>query len=174
MDDWKRISEYPDYEINSNGEVRNTNTNRVLKPIVTRKGYCHVSLANERGRKHKLVHRLVATEFIRPPKDNEEVNHIDGIKTNNNVANLEWCTSSENQRHAYSTGLQKPIRSQIEYSLSRSHEAHKKAVVDIETGEKYSSIIECANAVGLSKSAVSLHALGKVKNRRFRYAEEGG
>lgn len=57
------------------------------------------------------LHRLVLMAF-KPVENMEslEVNHIDGDKTNNKLENLEWCTASENQRHAFDTGLQKPRR----------------------------------------------------------------
>lgn len=60
------------------------------------------------GKRHRLrMHRAVATHFLGAPEGSDElvVNHMNGIKTDNRVENLEWMTYSENTRHAYATGL---------------------------------------------------------------------
>lgn len=79
---------------------------KVLYPRYNHKGYLSVCLSKGcKGRYHR-VHRIVATAFIsEPPSDKHQVNHIDGNKANNHVANLEWVTASGNIVHAYSMGL---------------------------------------------------------------------
>lgn len=105
------------YEISNHGRLK-TLQRRFLRHGITRywpekikkfssckKGYRISRLThNERGQTVKL-HRLVATVFIRPPLLREEVNHKDGVKSNNVVTNLEWVTAKENAQHAVRTGL---------------------------------------------------------------------
>ncbi len=69
------------------------------------KGYFYLTLSLNGVRKKQLVHRVVASTFIQNPENKRTVNHIDGDKSNNNVDNLEWATSAENNQHAYDTGL---------------------------------------------------------------------
>lgn len=73
----------------------------VLKACKDGGGYLRVNLL---GKTHK-VHRLVAQAFIPNPENKSTVNHINGIKTDNRVDNLEWATRSENTRHAFDNGL---------------------------------------------------------------------
>jgi hypothetical protein len=56
-------------------------------------------------RKTIASHRAIAETFIPNPLELPQVNHIDGNPLNNDVNNLEWCTASDNQKHAYATGL---------------------------------------------------------------------
>ena len=74
---------------------------KLINFYITRKGYHRTSL---NGKKH-LVHRLVADAFIPKVEGKPQVNHINGIKGDNRVENLEWCTNAENQVHAWSIGL---------------------------------------------------------------------
>jgi hypothetical protein len=76
---------------------------KLINFYITRKGYHRTSL---NGKKH-LVHRLVADAFIPKVEGKPQVNHINGIKGDNRVENLEWCTNAENQAHAWNTGLTK-------------------------------------------------------------------
>ncbi len=59
------------------------------------------------GTKTYIVHRLVALAFLENDLNLPEVNHKNGDKTDNKLSNLEWCSPSENQKHAYQTGLSK-------------------------------------------------------------------
>ena len=76
---------------------------RELKPSDNGKGYLTVSI----NRKMTRVHRIVAETFIENENLKPQVNHINGVKTDNRVVNLEWCTAQENVDHAFETGLAK-------------------------------------------------------------------
>lgn len=79
----------------------------LLKSHLDKKGYQRVYLNDKNGKTHFVpIHRLVALAFIENPENKPQVNHIDGNKQNNHISNLEWCTNSENQLHAYKLGLQ--------------------------------------------------------------------
>lgn len=101
------------YQVSNLGNVRNQR-GKVLKTYQINSGYLCLKLFDANGKRSShLVHRLVAAAFLSKPK--KEVNHIDGNKHNNTVSNLEWCTSSENKRHALDTGINvynKPTRGQ--------------------------------------------------------------
>lgn len=76
-----------------------------IKKHQCKNGYVSVCLLKNNKNKWHRVHRLVAKMFIPNLKNKPQVNHIDGIKTNNCVNNLEWCTAKENSQHSYKTGL---------------------------------------------------------------------
>lgn len=93
------------YMVSSCGRVYSEYSNKILKPVVSNCGYLRVNLYHNKNNKKVSVHRLVAIAFIDNPDNLPEVNHKDGDKTNNNVDNLEWVTSSMNDYHAYLIGI---------------------------------------------------------------------
>ena len=105
MENWIELKDYEStYYVSDKGRI--CSYRGVLKQRTDKDGYLRVRLTVERGRRiSKMVHRLVAIAFILNPENKETVNHLDGNKLNNHVSNLEWSTRSENNKHAYSTGL---------------------------------------------------------------------
>lgn len=94
------------YEINALGIIKAVKKeHKLIETSIQHTGYYHVMLRKDRILKAFRFHRLVAKHFIPNPENKPEVNHIDGDKSNNKASNLEWCTPSENMRHAFKTGL---------------------------------------------------------------------
>ena len=108
---WKAYVE-GHYQASTLGRIRSvdrrgTYTRRgdILKPHMNKHGYLAVGIRWLGLRVTKMVHQVIAETFLDNPEKLPEVNHIDGIKTNNCVDNLEWCTQFENMQHAFATGL---------------------------------------------------------------------
>lgn len=103
------MKEYFGYLVFSDGTVVNK-FGRKLKWIKSDNNYQQICLMINKKRHPMYVHRLVAQLFIENPDNKPQVNHKNGIKTDNSVDNLEWATSQENIRHAYRIGLKKAKR----------------------------------------------------------------
>lgn len=171
---WKPVEGYEDlYEISNLGRVKSLNYHRtgvekIMKPLKI-KGYLLVDLCRDGERKKFLVHRLVASEFIPNPKGLPEINHIDEVKTNNCVSNLEWC----DRRYNINFGTR---NKRMAAAFSKSVEASK--FPDFRTIElRFVSAAE-AERNGYGHSPVSACCRGcfhregnnKYKNLYWRYA----
>ena len=160
----RQIKEYPDYLITLDGKVFSMISMKFLKLNNDGRGYLSIQLYDKKGgNKRRLIHRLVAEAYLPNPENKEQVNHINGIKSDNCLLNLEWNTSSENNKHAFRTGLRfvDDKRRQMGHELK---ERRKKLVLDLETGIYYSSMQEAAESVNLHFKCLSAMLTGRKKN----------
>lgn len=96
---WRPVSSpYEMYEVSNAGRVRRGT--RILKPLTSRGGYLRVCLSKHCVLRYASIASLVATAFIGERPSGLTINHIDGVKTNNAVANLEYLSQADNGRHA--------------------------------------------------------------------------
>ena len=116
-EEWRTVKDFPDYMVSDLGRVKRV---RVLKyhPQIEKplkfyqgnSGHLLATLCNGGDKRSILVHRLVGIAFLDPPEsaNQTQINHKDGVKTNNRSSNLEWSSASEDAKHAYRLGL-RPI-----------------------------------------------------------------
>lgn len=137
---WKPVPAYEDlYEVSNKGRVRRIETNHILKPLInTVNGYAYVQLSRRGKAKAMRIHVIVMAAFNpidkKPGYDKDHtIDHIDGIKTNNDLSNLEWCSQSENQKRAFALGLN-PVP--------------RRKVIDLDLLQVYDSVTAAALAVG--------------------------
>lgn len=106
---WKDVEGYEGlYQVSNKARVRSKNT--ILSPEISNKGYLMVGMRKPGKHQLKTIHRMMGIAFIPNPEPliYDCINHKDGNKLNNDLDNLEWCTKSMNNKHAYATGLKIP------------------------------------------------------------------
>lgn len=105
MEIWKEIKDYNGlYFISNLGNIKNAK-GKILKQGLCSQGYSRLNLTINNKYKTHRVHRLIAEAFIENIDNKPYINHINGIKNDNRIENLEWCTAKDNIRHAFKTGL---------------------------------------------------------------------
>lgn len=145
----KTLSEYPNYQIYSDGTILNLTTERKLKGTIGSNGYRSVDIKDKLGkRKVALVHRLLAMCFLPEPLYGQtQVNHKDGCKTNNNIDNLEWASPKENHKH----------------SLDNKLQVKTKKVICTTTGKVFDSFNEASSYYSVNRPNISACCAGRRK-----------
>lgn len=161
---WVDIAGYEGrYQVSSEGRIKslertvmrkNGKKQRVgqliLKTRLDIDGYPIVNLWSDGVQKTYKVHRIVAESLVPNPENKQCVNHINGIKSDNRIENLEWVTYSENSLHAWENNL----------TTGRS-----KAVIDSSTGVLYKSGREAAKSIGVKYDHLKKRLCGRIKNK---------
>ena len=122
--------------ISSYGRIKNLKTQHwkhggMLKPKLNKTtGYYRWTISINNVQTDYYVHRLVAETFIPNPQNKEQVNHIDGDKSNNCVDNLEWTTPKENTQHAFNNGLVPTEKAVIVYKINGEYVGNYKSITE--------------------------------------------
>lgn len=151
---WFNIPEYENYQASSNGRIRNKK-GRILKPAKNNKGY-YVVVLNGKG---LLVHRLIARTYIPNPNEYKIVNHINGIKTDNRVENLEFTTQRDNCKKAWKQGLCENVREKAYKTKRKTTIKTSKMVAQMHINgtiiNVFNSIREAERQTGISNGNIS-------------------
>lgn len=172
---WKDVKGYEGYyQISNLGNLKSVDREvqhsrggtRILKGKTIRPGktnwYYLVCLQKHGKRKYTTIHRLIAIAFIPNPENKPFINHINANGFDNRIENLEWCTQSENIKHAYKMGAPspKPMLGRTGYDSSTGKEIIQ---MDMEGNiiKKYGSGMQAAKELNLSQAKISECARGK-------------
>ena len=159
MEDWKKIKGFENYKISSLGRIEvnlkfrkyRDYQSKILNPSLDKDGYLRTALTKEGKKYMKPIHRLVALNFITNTNKKPCVNHKNGIKTDNRIENLEWCTVKENNIHAIIFGLSGQLPGE-KHHMSKLKE---KEVLEIINNKDNLSQWQLALVYNISQTQVS-------------------
>ena len=181
---WKDVPGYEGYyQVSNQGNVRSMDREFInsigrkcflsgvpIKPKIER-GYLRVGLSKHQEKKRVSIHRLVASAFIDNPKGYEGRTHINGIKTDNRVENLEWCTVKYNAQHAFMNNLGGfADKSKAKLLIINEKTAYKRVEVTCPDGtlKIFNSVKEVSDYFGIKIPTIN-DAILKDPHRAFGY-----
>lgn len=173
---WKPVKGYEGYyEVSDFGNVRSLDKyikcrggnlrllkGRIISLCKDKDGYLIFNLIKDKVRKNCKVHRLVAENFIDNPKNKPQVNHKNGIKSDNRLENLEWCLPVENMKHAVKNGFYKSGK---EHHNFGSKSKRSRIILNLENGVFFDCLKDASINYNFTDSYLSRMLNGYVENK---------
>lgn len=156
MEIWKDVVNYEGlYKVNNFSEVKSLNYNgkkieRKLKPSINKDGYLKYILYKNTIKQTLFAHRISMIAFVENTENKPVVNHINGIKNDNNILNLEWATIKENCQHSYDNGFSFNKKG----SMAFGSKLTEKDVLEIRAKGNYKPLALIAEDYGVCKMSI--------------------
>lgn len=134
-----------------------------LKPGLSSNGYYTVVICHDGKHTSVPIHRLIAECFIPNPEGKPHINHINSIRTDNSIDNLEWCTPKENAKHMVKAG-------RVDKTIDSIRKRMSKPVIDNSNGKIYPSCKNAAESLGINENTLRVKLAGfKINNTSLKY-----
>ena len=173
MQHWKPCPVFPDrYLVSDDGQIYSKSKDMLMKLRKDKHGYFRCSLQEGTTKFNRLVHRLVAMAFIPNPENKPQIDHINGIKTDNRVSNLHWCNCKENMHNPVTLPR---LRENGKRYIHLAHEKAKEWGVNgtptavYKSGVligKYKSVRQAAKSIGTSETNIYRCLKGRCKQSK--------
>lgn len=161
MEEWKSVPNFSLYQCSTEGNIKNIKTGKLLKLIKNKSGYVRICLKNDENKtKSMRMHIIVAKTWIPNPENKPTVNHINKIRNDNRVINLEWATHKEQAEHKKEFNK----KNNIKINHNRGRQIWKCDLNTKEKLKKYDSLTNAAKDIHGDLDTISKAARGILKS----------